>query len=58
MRRINPVKGHPERITQNDKRLANNLNYEGIEFLEQGKNFSKIETNNNVSINVYCYENS
>ena len=30
-RHINSVKIHPERITQADKKLANNLNYDGIE---------------------------
>ena len=32
VRRINPVKIHPERITREDKKLANDLNYDRIEF--------------------------
>ena len=32
VRNVNPIKIHPERIMQNDKKLANNLNYDGIEF--------------------------
>ena len=31
-RHINPVKIHPERITQKDKELASDLNYDGIEY--------------------------
>ena len=32
VRHINPVKIHSERITQNDKKLANNLSFDGTEF--------------------------
>ena len=32
---INPVKIHPERITQADKKLANNLNSNGVGFREK-----------------------
>ena len=32
VRHINPVKVHPERITEKDKELVNDLNYDGIEF--------------------------
>ena len=28
----NTVKIHPERITQADKKFADNLNYDGVEF--------------------------
>ena len=40
---INPVKIHPKRTTQNDKKLANDLDYGGIGFPVQEKDFSKIE---------------
>ena len=43
VRHINPVKIHPERITREDKKLVNNLNYDGIDFPVRGKDFSKIE---------------
>ena len=39
---INPVKIHPERIKQEDKKLVNNLNSDGTEFCMRGKDFSKI----------------
>ena len=57
VRHINPIKIHPERITQNDQKLANNLNYDGIEFPVPEKDFSRIEKENNIYIYVYCYEN-
>ena len=32
VRHVNPVKIHPERITREDKELANNLDYDGVGF--------------------------
>ena len=57
VRHINPVKIHPKRITREDKKLVNDLNYDEIEFLVREKDFSKIEKKNNICINVFCYEN-
>ena len=57
VRHINPVKIHPERITQTDRKLANDLNYNKIEFSVGEKDSSKIKTKNNTCINVFCYEN-
>ena len=57
VRHINPVKTHPERITQNDIKLVNNIIYDGVEFPLWEKDFSKIEKKNNICINVFCYEN-
>ena len=48
---------HPDRITQTDKQLVNNLDYDGVGFPVQEKDFRKIETKNNICVNVYCYEN-
>ena len=56
VRHINRVKIHPERITQEDKKLVNDLDYDGIEFPVQEKDFSKIETGNNIYF-VFGYEN-
>ena len=58
VRHINPVKIHPERITWEDKKLLNNLNYDGVGFPMRKKDFSKIEKKNNICINVFCFENS
>ena len=57
VRHINPVKVHPERITQKDKKLVENLDYDGLEVPVREKDFSTIETKNNICINVFCYEN-
>ena len=57
VRHINPVKEHPGRIKKTDRRIASNLNYEGIEFPVQEKDFKKIEVQNNICINVFGYEN-
>ena len=57
IRHINSIKIHPERITKENKKLVNDLDYDGIEFPVREKDFSKIETKNNICINVFCYEN-
>ena len=44
VRHINPVKIHQERITQEDKELADDLNCDRVEFLVREKDFGKIET--------------
>ena len=53
VRYINPVKINPERITQTDKELANNLDYDGTEFPVDKENFTRIETKNNICINSF-----
>ena len=58
VRHINSVKINPEKITEKDRELANDLNYQRIEFPVREKYFSKIEMKRNFSINVYCYENN
>ena len=44
-------------MKKTDRRIASNLNYEGIEFPVQDKDFNKIEVQNNIGINVFSYEN-
>ena len=57
VRHVHPVKIHPERITGKDKKFANDLDYDGVEYPVREKDFSKIETKNNICVNVFCYEN-
>ena len=57
VRHINPVKDHPGRITRIDRELANNLNYDGIKFPVQEKDFSKTKVQNNICVNVFGHEN-
>ena len=54
---INPLKEHPERITKIDKEIACNLNYDETDFPRGEKDFQKVEVQNNICINVFCYEN-
>ena len=42
---------------QKDKEFVNDLNYEGIKLSMSGNDFNKIETKNNLYMNVFCYEN-
>ena len=53
---INPSKEHSERIKKTDKKIAEALDYDGIEFPVQEKDFNKIEVKNNICINVFDYE--
>ena len=57
VRHINPLKEHPERITKIDREIACNLNYDRTEFPVEEKDFKNIEVQNNICINVFCYEN-
>ena len=54
VRHINPLKKHPEKI-KTDKKIAEELDYDQIEFLVQEKDFNKIEVKNNICINVFGY---
>ena len=57
VRHINLLNKHQERIFKNDKKIAKELNYDGIEFPVQEKDFKKIEIKNNICINLFGYEN-
>ena len=57
IKHINPAKIHPERITQKDQKLVNDLYYEGIEFTVSKNSISKIEMKSDICINFFCYEN-
>ena len=51
------MKTHPKRMTKEDKKMINDLNYEGIKFPVSRKDYCKIERQNNIFINVFCDEN-
>ena len=57
IRHLNLISKNPQRMTKEDKELVSSLNYEGIEFPVSRKDYCKIEKQNNVCINVFCYEN-
>ena len=56
-RQSNLVKIYSERITKEDKKMINELDYEGIKFPVSKKDYCKIERQNNICINVFYYEN-
>ena len=44
-------------LKKTDKKIAEKIDYDGIEFPVQEKDFNKIEVKNNICINVFGYEN-
>ena len=56
-RHINSSKEHQERIKKTDKKIAEKLDYDDIEFPVQEKDFNKIEVKNNICINMFGHEN-
>ena len=57
IRRLNPLKTHPERITKADRIMISDLNYDNIKFPASRKDFGRIEKKKNIYINVFGYEN-
>ena len=56
VRHINPSKEYPGKTLKNDKKIAEKLDSDGIEFPVQEKDFSNTEVKNNICINVFGYE--
>ena len=54
---LNPQNEHPERIKKGDKKMINELNYDGIDFPLSQKHYNKVEKQNSIRINVFGYEN-
>ena len=50
------MKTHPKRITKEDQKMINDLDYEESPFSK--KDYCKIERQNNICINVFCYKNN
>ena len=57
IRHLNLIDKNPQRITKKDKELVSRLNYDKISFLVSKKDYCKIEVQNKICINVFCYEN-
>ena len=57
IRHLNLIGKNPQRITKKDKELVSKLNYEEINFPVSKKDYYKIEVQNKICINVFCYEN-
>ena len=58
MTHLNPLKIHPESIAKVDKKIIDDLDYEGIKFPISKKDYCRIERQNNIYINVFYYQNN
>ena len=56
IRHLNPQEKDPQRIKKKDKKMINEMNYEGIQFPVSQKHYNKVEKQNSVRINVFGYE--
>ena len=50
IRHLNPQEKDPQRIKKEDKKMINELNYEGIEFPVSQKHYNKVEKQNSIRI--------
>ena len=57
IRHLNSQEKDPQRIKKEDKKMINEMNYEGIEFPVSRKHYNKVEKQNSIRINVFGYEN-
>ena len=57
IRHLNPQTKYPERIKKEDKKMINELNYDGINFPLSQKHYNNLEKQNSIRINVFGYEN-
>ena len=48
IRHLNPQTEHPEKIKEEDKKMVNELNYDGIDFPLSQKHYNKVEKQNNI----------
>ena len=56
IRHLNPQDKDPQRIKKTDKQYIEKLDYSGIEFPVNVKQFNKIEKQNKINISVFGYE--
>ena len=55
IRHLNPQEKDPQRIKKEDKKMINELNYDGINFPVSQKHYNKVEKQNSIRINVFGY---
>ena len=58
IRHLNPQQKDPQRIKKTDKRYVEKLDYSGIDFPVNVKQYNKIEKQNSTNINVFGYEDN
>ena len=56
IRHLNPQDKDPQRINKSDKQCIEKLDYNGIDFPVNIKQYNKIEKQNSININVFGYE--
>ena len=56
-RHLNLIDRNPQRITKEDKEIVSKLDYEGINFPVSKKDYCRIEMQDKICINVFCYDN-
>ena len=56
-RHLNLIDKNPQRIRKKDKELVSKLDYERINFPVSRKDYCRLEMQNKICINVFCYEN-
>ena len=56
IRHLNKQEKNPQRINKADKKMIDELNYDGIVFPVSQKHYKKVEKQNNIRINVFGYE--
>ena len=57
IRHLNLQDKNPQRIKKGDKKMINELNYDGIDFPLSQKHYNKVEKQNSMRINIFGYEN-
>ena len=57
VRFVNPQDKHPDRIKKQDKKIANTLDYRGINFTMKARDYELVEERFNFNVNVFGYEN-
>ena len=57
IRHLHPQEKDPQRIKKDDKKMINELDYDGIDFPLSQKHYKKVEKQNSIRINVFRFEN-
>jgi len=55
VRKLNPQKKDPQRIKLTNKEFVKKLDYSGVTFPVQYKDYNKIEKQNQINVNVFGY---
>ena len=56
IRHLNPQEKNPQRIKKEDKKMVNELKYDGIYFPLSQNHYNKVEKQNSIRINVFGFE--